>query len=53
MTPPSQAAAFFKTQEGQTRMRQAAMKLMEHADFKMKMDAHAAEKVGAWWPVLI
>ena len=39
-----QAAAFFKTQEGQTRMRQAAMKLMEHADFKLKMDAHAAEK---------
>lgn len=39
-----QAMAFFKTQEGQTRMRQAAMKLMEHADFKLKMDAHAAEK---------
>jgi hypothetical protein len=39
-----QAAAFFKTKEGTERIKAAAMKLMEHIEFKLKMDAHAAEK---------
>jgi hypothetical protein len=39
-----QAAAFFKTKEGGEKMRAEAATLVEHAEFKFKMDARAAEK---------
>jgi hypothetical protein len=39
-----QAAAYFKTKEGGEKMRAQAASLVEHAEFKFKMDARAAEK---------
>jgi hypothetical protein len=40
----TQAAQFFKTPEGQERVKRAALKLIEHSEFKLKLDANAAAK---------
>ena len=43
-TTEQQAAQFFKTTEGQERVKRASLKLIEHSEFKLKMDANAAAK---------